>query len=259
VVAVLILLPPSEGKSAPRRGAPLALSRLAFPTLEPARAELLDALVSLCAGDREKAAEVLGLGSTQQSEVDRDAALPSAATARADHVYSGVLYEALGLPELPAAAKRRATSRLVIVSGLFGLVRPDDRIPAYRLSGQVTLPGIGAVARYWGARLAPAVEEAAGDGLVVDLRSSAYAPFWRPEKARADRVVTVRVLQESGGQRKVVSRFNKATKGRMVRDLLLAGAAPRRPAQLVEALRDLGWRTEEAGSPHRLDVVVTEL
>ena len=256
---MLILLPPSEGKSAPRRGAPLDLGRLSFRALEPARAELLDALVTLCSGERGKAAEVLGLGPTQLAEVDRDAALASAPTARADHVYSGVLYEALGLRDLTGAAKRRATSRLAVASGLFGLVRPDDRIPAYRLSGQVTLPGVGPVARFWGQRLAPAVEEAAGGGLVLDLRSSAYTPFWRPARDRADRVVSVRVLHESGDKRKVVSHFNKATKGRLVRDLLLDGAAPRRPRELLEAFRDLGWHAEEAGAPNRVDVVVGEL
>jgi uncharacterized protein len=256
---VLILLPPSEGKTAPRRGAPLDLSRLAFPQLEEARAELLDALVTLCSGEPEKAADVLGLGPTQLSEVHRNAGLATAPTARADHVYSGVLYEALDLPGLTGPAKRRATSRLAVTSGLFGLVRPGDRIPAYRLSGQVALPGVGPVARFWGARLAPAVEEAAGGGLVLDLRSSAYTPFWRPAKAQADRVVTVRVLHESDGRRKVVSHFNKATKGRIVRDLLVDGAAPRRPAQLLELLRDLGWHAESAGAPTSVDVVVREL
>jgi uncharacterized protein len=256
---VLILLPPSEGKTAPRRGAPLDLSRLAFPQLEEARAELLDALVTLCSGEPEKAADVLGLGPTQLPEVHRNAGLATAPTARADHVYSGVLYEALDLPGLTGPAKRRATSRLAVTSGLFGLVRPSDRIPAYRLSAQVALPGVGPVSRFWGGRLAPAVDEAAGGGLVLDLRSSAYTPFWRPTKAQADRVVTVRVLHESDGRRKVVSHFNKATKGRIVRDLVLDGAAPQRPAQLLELLRDLGWHAETAGAPTSVDVVVHEL
>jgi hypothetical protein len=55
----------------------------------------------------------------------------------------------------------------------------------------------------------------------------------------------------------VVSHFNKATKGRIVRALLEAGAAPRTPAKLAEALRDLGWTVEEDGG--RLDVVVSDL
>ena len=102
----------------------------------------------------------------------------------------------------------------------------------------------------------------AGGGLVVDLRSSTYAGFWRPPAALAAQVATVRVLHESGGRRKVVSHFNKATKGRLVRDLLLDGGVPRTPAQLAELLTDLGWQVE-AGPASRagqqLDVVVTDL
>jgi uncharacterized protein len=256
---VLILLPPSEGKSAPRRGKPLTLGSLSHPMLTDARAEVLGELVDLCTRTPERATAVLGLGPTQADQVALNARLPAAPTARADRLYAGVLYEALDLPTLTGPAKRRATARLAITSGLFGLVRPADAIPAYRLSGTVTLPGIGSVARYWGGRLGPAVEDAAGGGLVLDLRSSAYTPFWRPAKGRADQVVTVRVLHEVDGRRKVVSHFNKATKGRLVRDLLVDGTAPRRAAALVELLGDLKWQVEAPDGPHRLDVVVAEL
>ena len=262
---MLILLPPSEGKSAPRRGAPLDLRTLSFPALHEPRSQVLDALVRLCSGgtaaDAAPAAEVLGLGATQAAEVARNAALRTAATARADRVYSGVLYEALDLGSLEAAARRRASSRLAITSGLFGLLRPGDRIPAYRLSGQVTLPGIGPVARHWGRHLGDAVAGAASGGLVVDLRSSAYLPFWRPPRAQAASVVRVRVLHEAAGRRSVVSHFNKATKGRLVRDLLLDGSSPRRPGQLVDLLRDLGWQVEipDEARPGDVDVVVATL
>jgi cytoplasmic iron level regulating protein YaaA (DUF328/UPF0246 family) len=256
---VIVLLPPSEGKATPRRGAGLDLANLSFPGLTAAREEVLDALVDLCSGDEVKAAEVLGLGPTQADAVTRNAGLRQAPTTRADRLYTGVLYDALDLGSLDAAAKRRAGRWLLVTSGLFGFVRPGDRIPAYRLSGDVSLPGLGPVARHWSRHLGPAVEEAAGDGLVVDLRSSAYLPFWRPDKTTAQRVATVRVLHEQGGTRKVVSHFNKATKGRLVRSLLEAGVAPRNPTRLADALRDLGWTVETPDSPNRLDVVVTEL
>jgi hypothetical protein len=72
----------------------------------------------------------------------------------------------------------------------------------------------------------------------------------------------VRVLHAP--TRKVVSHFNKATKGRIVRSLLTAGAVPRGPAELVEALRDLGYEVEDqapgrAGQAWALDVLVTEV
>ncbi len=258
--AVLILLPPSEGKSAPRRGRPLDLDSLSFPDLREPRAQALDALVALCTGDPGVAGTVLGLGPTQTDAISRNASLRVAPTARADQLYSGVLYEALDLAGLDPAARRRATARLAVASGLFGLLRPGDRVPAYRLAGQVTLPGLGGVAAHWSRHLAPAVTEAARGGLVVDLRSSAYTPFWRPSREEAARVVTLRVLREADGRRTVVSHFNKATKGRLVRALLADGSAPRTPARFAELLGDLGWHVEAApsapGRPQGLDVVV---
>ena len=72
----------------------------------------------------------------------------------------------------------------------------------------------------------------------------------------------MRVLHEVNGKRQVVSHFNKATKGRIVRALLEDGANPRTPTRLTEALRDLGWYVEVAGGAKgavQLDVVVSDL
>ena len=213
---MLILLPPSEGKTAPRRGKPLDLGALSLPDLTPARA---------------------------------------------DQVYSGVLYDALSPATLSTAARRRAASRLLVTSSPFGLVGPADRIPAYRLSGDAVLPGTGSVAGVWRQALGTVVEESLGHGLLVDLRSSMYAAFWRPPTTLARRVARVRVLHEVAGKRQVVSHFNKATKGRIVRALLEDGANPRTPARLAEALSDLGWTVEsETGrAGTRLDVIVSEV
>lgn len=251
---MLILLPPSEGKTAARRGKPLDLSTLDFPTLTPARERVLDSLVELCSGDPDVAAKTLGIGTTQLDLVALNRELRTAPTHRADHVYTGVLYDALDFATLSAGAKRRATARIAVTSSAFGLVRPSDRIPAYRLSGDTSLPGLGAVAGVWRELLGPVVTETVGGGLLVDLRSGTYVSFWRPADVK---VATVRVLHEHNGQRKVVSHFNKATKGRIVRALLESGADPRTPAKLAAALRDLGWVVEEDGS--QLDVVVSEL
>jgi cytoplasmic iron level regulating protein YaaA (DUF328/UPF0246 family) len=256
---VLILLPPSEGKAAPRRGKPLDLGSLSGPELTAPRERLLDALVDLCTGDPAHAAAVLAVPKTQLDLVELNASVRTSPTARADALYSGVLYDALDLGSLSAGARRRATSRVRVTSSLFGLVAPTDRIPAYRLSGDAVLPGLGTVAGVWREALGPVVTALVGDGLLVDLRSGTYAAFWRP--AGLPRLATVRVLHEVAGKRQVVSHFNKATKGRIVRALLEDGANPRTPARLAEALRDLGWFVEERPSPGavQLDVVVGEL
>lgn len=259
---MLILLPPSEGKAAPSRGKSLDLESLSYASLGPARSQVLDALVTLCSGDAAAAADVLGLGPKQLDLVERNAGLMSAATARADAVYTGVLYDSLDFATLSMGAKRRASSRVAVASALFGLLSPADRIPAYRLSGDATLPGVGALGNIWRPVLGEAVSERVGSGLLVDLRSGMYANLWRPGPEQAAKVAGVRVLHEHNGTRKVVSHFNKATKGRIVRALLEAGADPRTPTALADVLRDLGWHVE-VGTPGKkgteLDVVVAEV
>jgi cytoplasmic iron level regulating protein YaaA (DUF328/UPF0246 family) len=223
---------------------------------------VLGALTALCREDPERAMQVLGLGPTQADDVRRNADLLAAPTARADALYTGVLYESLGLATLDAASRRRSSRWLGVVSSVFGLVRPGDRIPSYRLAGGVNLPGLGVVSAHWRSALDPTVRGAAGSGLVIDLRSTTYAAFWRPGPTLAPKVATVRVLHEVGSRRTVVSHFNKATKGRLVRALLESGTAPSSPARLADAITDLGWKVE-LGDPgkhgHQLDVIVEEI
>ncbi|WP_405521073.1 peroxide stress protein YaaA [Streptomyces canus] len=259
---MLVLLPPSEGKASSGRGAPLKLETLSLPGLTEARAAILEELVELCAGDEEKAREVLGLSEGLRGEIAKNTELRTAGARPAGQIYTGVLYDALDLASLDAAAKKRAGRSLLVFSGLWGAVRVTDRIPSYRCSMGVKLPGLGALGAHWRGPMAPVLTEAAGDGLVLDLRSSAYAAAWKPKGEVAERTATVRVLHAP--TRKVVSHFNKATKGRMVRSLLSAGIAPKDPAELVEALRELGYEVEaeapaKAGAAWSLDVLVDEV
>lgn len=253
---MLILLPPSEGKHAPVRGRPLDVSALSFPGLTGTRRRMLDELTALCAGDPDKAASVLGLGTTQRAEVTRNAGLLDTPAAAAARIYTGVLYAALDHQSLRGPALRRVNRWVAVQSALFGLVRLGDRIPAYRLSGDVSLPGVGRVSTVWREHMREAVDVAAGSGLVLDLRSSTYRPFWKPD----GRTVSVTVVQEAEGRRTVVSHMNKATKGRVVRALAEDGATPRSAGELVEHLAALGWHAEaDAPDGSRVDVVVRDL
>jgi cytoplasmic iron level regulating protein YaaA (DUF328/UPF0246 family) len=257
---VLVLLPPSEGKATATRGRPLALDGLSLPALAGARAAVLDELVALCEGDPDKAAQVLGLTPGLRGEIAKNAALRTAPALPAAELYTGVLYDALGLATLDPAALRRARRSVLVFSGLWGALRLTDKVPSYRCSMGVRLPGAGGLAAYWRPHLEAVLPEVAGSGLVLDLRSSAYAAAWKPGGLAA-RTATVRVLQVSHvdgvEKRSVVSHFNKATKGRLLRALFTAGAAPRTPAALAEALRDLGFTVEGEGP--KLDVLVSEL
>lgn len=254
---MLILLPPSEGKTIPLAGKPLDLNTLDLGALNPTRERILTSLVNVSAGNEKRAMARLGLGKTLADALPRNANLRSEPTARADETYSGVLYAALDFVSLDDAARRRADSAIAVASALFGLVRPSDRIPAYRLSGDVTLPRLGPVAALWRKKLGPVLTELVGTGLLIDLRSGMYVNFFKPAGALAEQTATMRVLHEHHGTRKVVSHFNKATKGRIVRALLEAGANPATVDELESTLADLGWTVERQGN--RLDVIVAEI
>jgi hypothetical protein len=75
---VLILLPPSEGKSRPTTGPPLDLATLTMPELTVARLEVLVPLEHLCAGDSVQAAHALGLPPSVADDVARNSTLRSA-------------------------------------------------------------------------------------------------------------------------------------------------------------------------------------
>jgi cytoplasmic iron level regulating protein YaaA (DUF328/UPF0246 family) len=229
---MLVLLPPSEGKTAPRRGAPVDLAKLSFPELSDRREALLSSLAAL--GTGEAALTALGLSGGQAHELERNAALRSAPAAAAAKVYTGVLYERLRLTTLPAPARRR----VLIASALWGFTRPQDRIPAYRLSISARLPGVPGLASYWRPALQAAVP---ASGLVLDLRSGGYAAAYTPEDAA---VVTVRGFTERDDRRTVVSHMVKATRGEVARLALSAKPVPRSPQAVADLVAAAGRRVE---------------
>jgi uncharacterized protein len=265
---VLILLPPSEGKTAATAGDPVDPGSLWLPGLGTARKRVLTRLVAMSRRTSARAVAdslaTLGLSAGQSSEITRNAGLHSAPAAPAASIYSGVLYEALDAHSLAPEARAWVDQRAVVFSGLWGVVRLDDRIPAYRLSVGVTLPSVGGLTAYWKKVLPKALDPVAAGGPVLDLRSGAYGAMWTPPASTS---ATVRVLHErmvdGVTRRSIVSHFNKATKGRIVRALAEAGANPASVDEIATALRDLKYTVEEQpagpGRPRQLDVVVSEL
>ena len=260
---MLIFLPPSEGKAFPVESPPVELGSLALPELAPVRARLLKAAVRVARGRESAALDAMGLTKSQAGELAHNRELLSAPAGPAAEVYTGVLYDALDLPAL----RRRGvpTDHVLIFSGLWGLLRPGDRIPHYRCSAGVKLTASGSVSAAWRKALSAPLAAHVGDQLVVDLRSGSYAPLWAP----GGNAVTVRVLheRESGGAvtRSVVSHFNKATKGRLTRALLESDQQPRKPDEFAALVRALGYTVEPGAAgtrpdaPAALDIVVSEL
>ncbi|MGW5049979.1 YaaA family protein [Actinokineospora sp. NPDC004072] len=231
---MLVLLPPSETKADGGSGAPLDLAALSFPELNPVRDRLVTALAGL---DPAVAMGALGLSERQADEVERNARLRSAPTMPAIRRYTGVLYDALDYGSFTRGQRARAGRRLAVASALFGVVRADDPIPAYRLSGGTVLPGVGGLRGVWRADLEKTLSSA--DELVIDLRSGPYAALAAVPHAIAVKVVTADGL--------AVSHFNKAHKGRLAAALACAPREPSTVRGVVSIAKAAGLRLVPAG------------
>jgi len=245
---VIVLLPPSESKTGRRRGRPVDPDALSFPELAETRRRVAVALRQVSLSP--EAPALLGVSPNLLDDIARNLVLDSAPATPAAEVYTGVLYDALDLAGLDPGARRRAARRLLVVSALYGAVRPTDRIAPYRLAMGVSLPGLGPLATLWRPVLADALPAAAGSGVVVDCRSAAYAAAWPAPRSLAQRWVQVRVPG--------ASHFAKHTRGLVARRLCLEPSAPRSVPDVAAVLgRSFAVVLHEpagAGRPWVLDV-----
>ncbi|SRR6266545_5910890 len=245
---MLVLLPPSETKADGGEHAPLDLGGLSFPELSPVRERLVSALVTL-ADDVPASLAALGVSEKQTTEVTRNAQLRRSPTQPAMRRYTGVLYDALDIDTFTRAERRRAGARLAIASALFGVLRAEDRIPAYRLSGGSTLPGVGTMRSVWHPELSKTLSTV--DDLTVDLRSAPYAGL-----AKIPHAVVVRVVSEdAAGRRLTISHFNKAYKGRLAAALAKAPREPSSVRAVIRVATAAGLRLEQTGQ-QALDLIV---
>jgi cytoplasmic iron level regulating protein YaaA (DUF328/UPF0246 family) len=138
---VLILLPPSETKTGRVRGRPANPGLVSFPELAPTRTAVAAELARISA--HPDAPALLGVSERLRADIAHNIRLESAPAVPVADLYTGVLYDALGLPSMDPATRRRANRWLVVISALYGALRPTNRIPPYRLSMSVNLGALG--------------------------------------------------------------------------------------------------------------------
>ena len=224
---MLIVLPPSETKAP---GGAHATMSLSFPQLDPVREALMRELAST---EVETLMAELKIPAGKRGEAEENLQLAAAPVMPAIERYTGVLYDALDAPTLPA----NASDYLAIGSALFGLVRARDLIPRYRVSGGSKLGG-KTMKAWWGTHITDVLS---AEDFVLDMRSGAYQQLG-PAKGAA----TVRVEQADTG--KVVSHFNKQYKGELARALVRSGSV-----ENIRDARDAADLAEAQGFNVRVD------
>ncbi len=228
---MIILLPPSETKTAPAStdGASSAvpaldLDALTRPDLTSARSTMLRAAMATAAAPDGGA--MLGVPKSAPQLQERMRTITSEPCGPALEVYSGVLFDALGRPPV------RADIEVLITSALLGVVDAQrDLIPAYRISAGSTVKRLGKAGTWWKKQLAPLGAQLA-ESLVIDGRSGAYRSMMPVPGA-----FMVSPVMERDGKRTVVSHDAKRYRGLVAKALLEAEALPASISEVVDVLR----------------------
>ena len=247
-----ILLPPSETKRAGGSAeAPLTLDGLVLPVLAPQREAVVSSLMALSA-DPVLAAKVLKLSPRQLGEIDVNASIRTAPTMSAVDRYTGVLFDALDALSLEADARGWLGERVLIQTALLGPVGALDPIPAYRLAAGASIPGLGPLKRVWADPVRDAF--AALPGLVIDLRSEAYAALGPVPAGIVSTYVRV-VAEGPDGSVRALNHFNKKSKGMLVSRLARDRPHLSSVADLIDWARSAGFVIRASAAPGEVELV----
>ena len=213
----VLLLPPSEGKAkdgvtsrpwTPRLGAFGA-------ELETCRAQIVVQLRKEKGGTQ----KLLGVSGAHLTRAQScNVQLVDSPCLPAWQRYTGVVWDHLDLASFTATQRNAFTKRIIVPSGLLGLVRADDQIPDYRLKMGARLTPFGTMSKFWNEAITDALAAAVKKKLIVDLLPNEHkaAINWD----RLDNVVRVDLVSHSGA---VVGGHNaKAAKGLLARHLLVS-------------------------------------
>ena len=166
------------------------------------------------------------------------------------HTYAGDLYAALDASALSAEERALAQRRVRILSGLYGLLRPQDLMQPYRLEMGARLD-VGNLYAFWGSRLTEALNadlEKQGEPVLLNLASEEYARAIHPAKLRG-RIITPVFQEAQNGGFRVVSFSAKRARGLMARHILRNRLDAPDP---LKEFQEEGYRYSEAdSSPER--------
>lgn len=216
---MLILLPPSEGKSGEgdtRRLWTADGGTFGGP-LGPRRTDVADRLAHVHGGNQ----ALLGVkGVHLERARAANAALVGAPTLPAWRRYTGVVWDHLDLPSFDTAGRRAAVRSILIPSGLAGLTRADDPLPDYRLRMGARLAPFGTMSLWWREAVTAALAAYARGRTVIDLLPQEHRGAI--DTGQIAGLVRVDLVSRRGGT--VGGHNAKAAKGLLARHLLQSHA-----------------------------------
>ena len=173
--------------------------------------------------------------------------------------FDGDVYDGLQAATLDADDIAWAQRHVLMLSGLYGVLRPLDRLQPYRLEMGTALATArgGSLYAYWGDTVAAhlnALQAGEPEPVIVNLASQEYFKVTQARSGR-DKVLRSRVVEcvfedWKSGRWKIISFFAKRARGAMARHLIARRAAS--PQALHDFNAD-GYAIDTAASePDRL-------
>ena len=163
--------------------------------------------------------------------------------------FTGDVYMGLGAWDFSERELTSLQRRVRILSGLYGVLKPMDKIHPYRLEMGTAFANArgGDLYAFWGDRITDALNaDLAGcrNKTLVNLASNEYWHAVNPDKLDA-RVVNTRFLDTKNGQVKFISFFAKKARG------LMAAYIARNRVETIKGLKAFdseGYRYDEERS-----------
>jgi len=139
---------------------------------------------------------------------------------QAAFAFAGDTYTGLQAENLETDDVVYAQDHIRILSGLYGVLKPLDRIQPYRLEMGSRLQNKAGtnLYAYWGDRVGAALDQAS-DGVVVNCASNEY--FKATGKNMTSRIITPSFKEERDDELKMIGFFAKKARGMMARFMVL--------------------------------------
>jgi len=147
--------------------------------------------------------------------------LPEQKAKPALYLFKGDVYQGLDAATLKPSGVQYAQRHINILSGLYGLLRPMDRILPYRLEMGTRLenPAGKDLYAWWRERITPLVNERLAQSGSRELVNLASNEYWKAVEAKAvdGRIITPVFKDWKNGQFKIISFYAKKARGSMAR------------------------------------------
>ena len=148
--------------------------------------------------------------------------------------FTGDVYQGMNLDAWTDTEYQQAEQQIRILSGLYGVLRPLDRIQAHRLEmgTRLATPRGKNLYQFWGARIAEAITSdlaAMGHERIINLASKEYFSSVQTDRIQAPIIEPI-FQDEKNGHFKIISFYAKKARGRMA-DFII-----RQRVQSAEAL-----------------------